>query len=202
VLKKRFFTCLLLLLVFYLWFYSFFSNPTLFKVSIGNLSCNILLLLTVLINIGLKNFIFEPRCFDISFGKLEKKTHTLQTDGTKASYITEAIKLALSRLACCELSRLRCHGQSLRLSSYLCRIKQKENSSCSVCGHQLQDLTSPPSGLSRIWVSPARHLWHYLFYFYHWSRPKGMPRLLGLRGIPPFPILGRGRVAPPPRQSN
>jgi len=24
---------------------------------------------------------------------------------------------------------------------------------------------SLPSGLSRIWVSPARHLWHYLFHF-------------------------------------
>jgi len=30
---------------------------------------------------------------------------------------------------------------SLLLSSYLCRIKQKENSSCSACGHLLQNLT-------------------------------------------------------------
>jgi len=30
---------------------------------------------------------------------------------------------------------------SLLLSSYLCRIKRKENSSCSACGHPLQDLT-------------------------------------------------------------
>jgi len=40
----------------------------------------------------------------------------------------------------CELSRLRCHGHSLLLPSYLCRIKRKENSSCSACGHPLQDL--------------------------------------------------------------
>jgi len=33
------------------------------------------------------------------------------------------------------------HGHSLLLSSYLCRIKRKENSSCSACGHPLQDLT-------------------------------------------------------------
>jgi len=46
-----------------------------------------------------------------------------------------------SHLIRCELSRLCCHGHSLLLSSYLCRIKWKENSSCSACGHPLQDLT-------------------------------------------------------------
>jgi len=50
-------------------------------------------------------------------------------------------ELALPRLIRCEFSRLRCHGHSLLLSSYLCRIKRKENSSCSTCGHPLQDLT-------------------------------------------------------------
>jgi len=50
-------------------------------------------------------------------------------------------ELALARHIYCELSRLRCHGHSLLLSSYLCRIKRKENSSCSACGHPLQDLT-------------------------------------------------------------
>jgi len=34
----------------------------------------------------------------------------------------------------------RCHSHSLLLSSYLCRIKRKDNSR-SACGHQLQDLT-------------------------------------------------------------
>ena len=37
-------------------------------------------------------------------------------------------------------SRLRCHGHSLLLSSYLYRISRKENSACSACGHSLQDL--------------------------------------------------------------
>ena len=49
-------------------------------------------------------------------------------------------ELLLSRPICCELSRLRCHGHSLLLSSYLHRKSRKENSACSVCGYLLQDL--------------------------------------------------------------
>ena len=40
-------------------------------------------------------------------------------------------ELLLSRPIRCELSRLRCHGHSLLLSSYLHRISRKENSACS-----------------------------------------------------------------------
>jgi len=40
----------------------------------------------------------------------------------------------------CELFRLRCRSHNLLWSSYLCRIKRKENSSCSACGHPLQNL--------------------------------------------------------------
>jgi len=56
-------------------------------------------------------------------------------------FSSSAEELALTRLARCELSRLRFHGHSLLLSSYLCKIKWKENKSCSVWGQQLQDLT-------------------------------------------------------------
>ena len=49
-------------------------------------------------------------------------------------------ELLLSRPIRCELSRLRYHGHSLLLSSYLHRISRKENSACSACGHSLQDL--------------------------------------------------------------
>ena len=49
-------------------------------------------------------------------------------------------ELILSRPIRCKLSRLRCHGHSLLLSSYLRRISRKENSTCSACGHPLQDL--------------------------------------------------------------
>jgi len=43
----------------------------------------------------------------------------------------------------CKLSRLRCHGHSLFLSSYLCRIKRKENS-----------YAAPADTLCRIWLAP------------------------------------------------
>ena len=46
-------------------------------------------------------------------------------------------RLLLSRSIRSELSRLRCHGHSLLLSSYLHRISRKENSDCSACGHPL-----------------------------------------------------------------
>ena len=49
-------------------------------------------------------------------------------------------ELLLSRPIRCELSRLRCHGHSLLLSSYLHRISRKENSACSARGHPLQNL--------------------------------------------------------------
>ena len=49
-------------------------------------------------------------------------------------------ELLFSRRIRFKLSRLRCHGHSLLLSSYLHRISRKENSACSACGHPLQDL--------------------------------------------------------------
>ena len=48
-------------------------------------------------------------------------------------------ELVLPRHACCVLSRLRCNGHSLLLSSYLFRIGRTENSSCRACGHSSQD---------------------------------------------------------------
>ena len=48
-------------------------------------------------------------------------------------------KLVLPRHARCVLSRLRCNGHSLLLSSYLFRIGRIANPSCSACGHSSQD---------------------------------------------------------------
>ena len=48
-------------------------------------------------------------------------------------------ELALPRHARCVLSRLRCNGRSLLLSSYLSRNGRIENPSCSACGHPSQD---------------------------------------------------------------
>ena len=47
----------------------------------------------------------------------------------------------LPRHARCVLSRLRCNGHSLLLSSYLSRIGKIENPSCSACGHSFQDIS-------------------------------------------------------------
>jgi len=80
-------------------------------------------------------------------------------------------ELAFPRLIRCELFRLRCHGHSLFLSSYLCRIKRKENS-CSACGHPLRGLTHlldcPAS-------EPLRHaIFDTTSIFDLWSRPWGV----------------------------
>jgi len=108
-------------------------------------------------------------------------------------------ELVLPRLIRCELSRLCCHGHSLLLFSYLCRITRK-NSSCSACGHPLQDQTHlTDAGLSRIRASPARHLWHYFFHF--WPLVKTLGR--GPTDGSPWssstpPSLERSRVVSPP----
>ena len=49
-------------------------------------------------------------------------------------------ELVLPRHACCVLSRLRCNGHSLLLSSYLFRSGRIENPSCSACKHSSQDI--------------------------------------------------------------
>jgi len=50
---------------------------------------------------------------------------------------------------------------------------------------------SPPPWLSRIRASPARHLRHHSI-FDLWSRPWGVARLLGVRGVPPRPHPSEG----------
>ena len=101
-------------------------------------------------------------------------------------------ELLLSRSIRCELSRLRCHGHSLLLSSYLHRISRKENSDCSACGHPLQDLNHllfdcPASEPLRKSIFGSS-----LSILDLWSRPWGVARLLGLRGVPPRPHLSEG----------
>jgi len=80
------------------------------------------------------------------------------------------------RLIRCELSQLRCHGHSHLLSSYLCRIKWK-NSSCSACGHPLQDATHLLLNCSA--SEPLRHtIFGTTSIFDLWSRPWGVNRLV------------------------
>ena len=52
---------------------------------------------------------------------------------------TSTEELVLPRHARCVLSRLRCNGYSLLLSSYLSRISRIENPSSGACGHSSQD---------------------------------------------------------------
>ena len=93
-------------------------------------------------------------------------------------------ELLLSRPIRCELSRLRCHGHSLLLSSYLHGISRKENSACSACGHPLQDLNH------LLLDCPASEPLHKSIFGSSlsildlWSRPWDVAQLLGLREIP------------------
>ena len=101
-------------------------------------------------------------------------------------------ELLLSRPIRCELSRFHCHGHSLLLSSYLPRISRKDNSACSACRHPLQDLNHllldcPASVSLRKSIFGSS-----LSILDLWSRPWGVARLLGLRGVPPHPHPSEG----------
>ena len=101
-------------------------------------------------------------------------------------------ELLLSRPIRCELSRLRCHGHSLLLSSYFHRISRKENSACNACGHPLQDLNHhlldcPDSKPLRKSIFGSS-----LSILNLWSRRWDVARLLSLRGVPPRPHPSEG----------
>jgi len=79
----------------------------------------------------------------------------------------------------------------LTILSYLCRKKRKENSSCSTCGHSLQDLThllDCPSSESfrRAIFGTTSSI------FDLWSRPWSVARLLSFREVPPRPHPSKG----------
>ena len=92
-------------------------------------------------------------------------------------------ELVLPRHARRVLSRLRCNGHSLVLSSNLSRIGRIENPSCSACGHSSQDTSH------LILHCPATYS---LSLYDLWSRPWGVARLLGLHGLPPYPHPSEG----------
>jgi len=106
-------------------------------------------------------------------------------------------ELALPFLICCELSRLRCHGHSLLLSFYLCRIKRKQNLHAApvdtLCRVQLtSSLTVPHPSLSGV---PSSALLPFLPLVQTLGRGStvGSP---WSSSTPPS--LGRDRVTPPP----
>ena len=90
------------------------------------------------------------------------------------------------------LSRLRCKGHSLLLSSYHSRIGRIENPSCSACGHSSQDssdliLHCPATdSLRRSLFGDSLSLYNL------WFRPWRVARFLGLHGFPPCPHPSEG----------
>ena len=94
-------------------------------------------------------------------------------------------ELVLLRHARCVLSRLRCNGSSVLLSSYLSRIGRIENPSCNACGHPSQDISH------LILYCPATDslcrsvFGNFLSLYNLWSRLWAVFRLLGPRGLLP-----------------
>ena len=96
-------------------------------------------------------------------------------------------ELTLPRSARCALSRLRCNGHSTLLNSYLHRVGRAETPSCSNCGSESQDLSHLV--LDCPVLDPLRRaiFGHTPSLLDLWSRPWGVARLLGFRGIDPRP---------------
>ena len=102
-------------------------------------------------------------------------------------------ELVLPPHACCVLSRLRCNGHSLLLSSYLSRIGRIENPSCSACGHSSQDTSH--SALSSYGLSAPLTLWRLSVSLRYLGQALGSCPAYGApwsSAMPPS--LGRGRV--------
>ena len=93
---------------------------------------------------------------------------------------TSTEELVLLRHARCDLSRLRCKGHSLLLSSFLSRIGRIENPSCSACGH-----LSSHSALSSYGLFASLTLWQISVSLQPLPQALGSSQLLGLYGLPP-----------------
>ena len=132
------------------------------------------------------------RCQSLLYPKPQLETSHLSLPPELPSPEVPSEEPLLSRPIRCKLSRLRCHGHRLLLSSYLHRISRKEISACSACGHPLQDLSHlildcPASEPLRKSIFGSS-----LSLLDLWSRPWGVARLLGLREIPPRPHPSEG----------
>ena len=110
--------------------------------------------------------------------------HTVSSKFFDTQVPSISTELELLRHAHCALSRLRCNGHSLLLSSYLSRIGRIENSSCSACGHTSQDtshliLHCPATDSLRCSL-----FGNFLSLYDLWSRSWGVAWLLGPHGLP------------------
>ena len=96
-------------------------------------------------------------------------------------------ELTLPRSARCALSRLRCNGHSTLLNSYLHRVGRAETPSCSNCGSESQNLSHLVLDCPVLDHLRRVIFGHTLSLLDLWSRPWGVARLLGLRGVDPRP---------------
>ena len=101
-------------------------------------------------------------------------------------------ELVLPRHARFVLSRLRCNGQSLLLSSYLSMTGRIENPSCGACAHSCQDTSDlilhclATDSLHRSLFGDSLSLYNL------WSRPWKVFQFLGFHGLPSCPHLAEG----------
>ena len=93
----------------------------------------------------------------------------------------------LPRHARCVLSRLRCNGHSLLLSSYLCRIDRIENSLWSTCGH-----LSSHSALSSYGLFVPLDFWQLCLSTTSGPDPGELPGFWGSMVSRPVPIPRKG----------
>ena len=96
-------------------------------------------------------------------------------------------ELTFPRSARCALFRLRCNGHSTLLNSYLHRVVRAETPSCSNCGSESQDLSHLVLDCPALEYLHRAIFVHTLSLLDLWSRPRGVARLLGLRGVDPRP---------------
>ena len=137
-------------------------------------------------------FRFISRVHSSLFSDWRRTVSSKYFDTQVSSISTE--ELVLPRHARCVLSRLRCNGHSLLLSSYLSRVGRIESPSCSACGHSSQDTSC------LILHCPATDSWRRSLFgdslslYDLWSMPWGVSRLLGLHGVLlcPHPSEGVG----------
>ena len=130
-------------------------------------------------------FPFTSRIYSRLFSDWRRTVSSKFFDTQVPSISTE--ELVLSRHARCVLSRLRCNGHSLLLSSYLSRIGRIENLSCSAWGPpHISFCTVQLRTLRRSLFGDSLSLYDL------WSRPWGVARLLGLHGLLPCPHPSEG----------
>ena len=101
----------------------------------------------------------------------------------------------LSRHVRCVLSRLRCNGHSLLLSSYLSRIGRIENFSCSACGHSSPNISHLILHCLCTDSLRGSPFWRLSVSLQSLAQALGSCTVLGINGLPPCPpFLKRGRV--------